>query len=106
MTGVLLCSVEQFMQCFEAPADAVQETYDRIQRSRLHKGLVVYMGSAVAHRTFDSWAMGCATPTQSELLTLATAGWNASSEAMTFPPGLPPGLGLLKFFWDMRQSER
>ena len=39
------------------------------------------------------------------LLTLATAEWHASSEAMTFTPSSPPGLGMLKFFWSMRQSE-
>jgi hypothetical protein len=105
ITGVLLCSGEQFLQCFEGPADAVQETYDRIRRSRMHKDLVVYMDSAVPVRTFDDWAMGCATPTPSELLTLATAEWNASNAASTFSPSSPPGLGMLKFFWSMRQSE-
>lgn len=105
ITGVLLCSGEQFLQCFEGPDDAVQETYDRIRRSRLHKDLVIYMDSLVAERAFDDWAMGCATPTPSELLTLATAQWNASSVAMRFSPSSPPGLGMLKFFWSMRQSE-
>jgi hypothetical protein len=105
ITGVLLCSGEQFLQCFEGPDDAVQETYDRIRRSRMHKDLVVYMDSAVPVRTFDDWAMGCATPTPSELLTLATAEWNASNAASTFSPSSPPGLGMLKFFWSMRQSE-
>ena len=105
ITGVLLCSGKQFLQCFEGLDDAVQETYDRIFRSRAHQGLVVYMDSAVLVRTFDHWAMGCATPTPSELLTLATAGWNASSDAMPFSPSSPPGLGMLKFFWSMRKSE-
>ena len=105
ISGVLLCSGEQFLQCFEGPDEAVQETYDRIIRSRLHKDLVVYMDSAVPVRTFKDWAMGCATPTPSELLTLATAEWNASSAAMAVSPSSPPGLGMLKFFWSMRQTE-
>ncbi len=105
ITGVLLCSGKQFLQCFEGHNDAVQETYDRIYRSRLHKGIVLYMDSVVPARTFDSWAMGCAMPTASELLTLATADWNASNSAMTFSPSSPPGLGMLKFFWSMRQGE-
>lgn len=105
ISGVLLCSGKQFMQCFEGPEDAVQETYDRIHRSRQHKNLVVYMDSPVPARAFDDWAMGCAMPTPSELLTLATAEWDASSAAMTFSPSSPPGLGMLKFFWSMRQSE-
>ena len=105
ISGVLLCSGTQFMQCFEGPEDSVQETYDRIHRSRLHKDLVIYMDSAVPVRTFDDWAMGCAMPTPSELLTLATAEWNASSAAMPFSPSSPPGLGMLKFFWAMRKSE-
>jgi hypothetical protein len=105
ISGVLLCSGKQFLQCFEGPDDAVQETYDRIHRSHLHKGLVVYMDSVVPHRTFDSWAMGCSTPTPSELLTLATAEWDASNAAMPFSPSSPPGLGMLKFFWSMRQTE-
>ena len=105
ITGVLLYSGKQFLQCFEGPEDAVQETYDRIYRDRLHKGLVVYMDSAVPVRSFDNWAMGCATPTNSELLTLATAEWSASNASMAFTPSSPPGLGVLKFFWTMRQSE-
>ncbi|MBC7619075.1 MAG: BLUF domain-containing protein, partial [Candidatus Saccharibacteria bacterium] len=40
ITGVLLCSGNQFLQCIEGPSDAVQETYDRICRSRQHKGVV------------------------------------------------------------------
>lgn len=105
ITGVLLCSGKQFFQCFEGPDAAVQETYDRIFRSRAHQGLVVYMDSEVPVRTFDDWAMGCATPTPSELLTLATARWNASSDAMPFTPNSPQGLGMLKFFWSMRKNE-
>lgn len=102
ITGVLLCSGHQFLQCFEGPSDAVQETYDRICRSRQHKGLVVYMDFAVAARTFEDWAMGCAMPTDSELLTLSTADWKAANSAMPFSPSAPPGLGMLKFFWAMR----
>ena len=105
ITGVLLCSGEQFMQCFEGPEDSVQETYDRIFRSRAHKGLTVYMDSAVPARAFDNWAMGCAMRTPSELLTLSTAEWNASNAKVAFSPSSPPGLGMLKFFWDMRRSE-
>ena len=105
ITGVLLCSGQQFLQCFEGAEDAVQETYDRIHRSRLHKDLVVYMDAAVPTRAFDDWAMGCARQTQSELLTLATAEWDASSAAMPFLPSSPPGLGMLKVFWSMRQNE-
>lgn len=105
ITGVLLYSGKQFLQCFEGPDDAVQETYDRIYRDRLHRDLMVYMDSAVPVRSFDEWAMGCAMPTTSELLTLATAGWNATNAAMAFTPSSPPGLGVLKFFWNTRQSE-
>ena len=105
ITGVLLCSGGQFLQCFEGPDDAVRETYERIRRSRMHKDLIVYMDSAVPVRAFDNWAMGCAMPTPSELLTLATAEWNATSDATPFSPSSPPGLGMLKFFWSMRQSE-
>lgn len=105
ITGVLLCSGKQFLQCFEGTEDAVQDTYDRIHRSRLHKDLVVYMDSTVPARAFDDWAMGCARPTQSELLTLATAEWDASSAAMPFLPSSPRGLGMLKVFWSMRQNE-
>ena len=105
ISGVLLCSGKQFLQCFEGPADAVQETYERIQRSRLHKDLFVYMDAEVPVRAFDDWAMGCATPMESELLTLATAEWSAANEARSFSPSSPPGLGMLKFFWSMRKSE-
>ena len=106
ITGVLLCSGDQFLQCFEGPNDAVQDTYDRICRSRQHKGVVTYMDFAVPVRTFEDWAMGCAMPTDSELLTLSTAEWKASNSAKPFSPSAPPGLGMLKFFWAMRSRGR
>ena len=104
ITGVLLYSGGHFMQCFEGADEEVQKTYDRIRLSRAHTGLVEYMDGPVPERAFEGWAMGCAMPSDSELLSLSGAQWRATS-ASTFSPAAPPGLQLLKVFWSMRQAE-
>lgn len=103
LTGVLLHSGANFMQCLEGAADDVGKAYDRIKRSSQHKDIVEYMDCQVARRTFGSWTMGLAKPATSELLALSTAEWSrASEQAASFES--PAGLEMLKVFWSMRQK--
>lgn len=103
VTGVLLHSGASFMQCLEGAPEDVGAAYERIQRSSQHQDIVEYMDCEVPQRTFGSWDMGLAEPTESELLALSTAQWTeATQQRSSFES--PMGLALLKVFWSMRQQ--
>jgi hypothetical protein len=95
ITGVLLYSGGNIMQCFEGPEAAVALTYARIRSSRRHRNLVELMNEPVAERSFDGWDMGLGESAGSELLDLSTARWTALAAS----PAPPPGLELLQMFW-------
>jgi len=99
ITGVLLYNDGSFMQCIEGPEAAIAQTYARIRASKRHKDIDELMNEPVPGRSFQSWDMGLARPTKSELLRLSTARWKA--QAGTARVGLPPssGLELLRFLW-------
>lgn len=105
ITGVLLHSEGNFMQCFEGPEEAVQSTYRRILASSRHKALIELMNDPILHRTFSAWEMGSATPTGSELISLSTAQWHLMNDQPSFSAASPPGLKLLKIFWRKRQGK-
>jgi hypothetical protein len=103
VTGVLLHSGANFMQCLEGAPENVGAAYERIKRSSQHQDVVEYMDCEVDKRTFGSWDMGLAEPAESELLALSTAEWSrATQQPSSFES--PMGLALLKVFWNMRQQ--
>lgn len=104
VTGVLLYSGSHFMQCFEGPDEAVQKVYARILASSKHKDVVVMMDEPITQRAFGSWLMGSAKATESELLKLSTEQWTQCNSEATFPPAMPPGLGMLQVFWGLRPT--
>jgi len=103
---VLLYSGSHFMQCFEGPDEAVQKVYARILASSKHKDMVVMMDEPITQRAFGSWLMGSAKATESELLKLSTEQWTQRNSEATFPPAMPPGLGMLQVFWGLRPTEQ
>lgn len=105
VTGVLLHSGDNFMQCFEGPEDAVQRVNQRILRSRMHTDVLEFMNLPIEKRTFSDWAMGSAMTTPSELVALSTAQWSQLNSELSFSPFTPPGLVMLQVFWSMRQSK-
>lgn len=58
VTGALLYDDGAFFQYFEGPEPEVAEVYERIKRSRLHKGLIELFHRPVEQRQFGSgtWA--------------------------------------------------
>jgi hypothetical protein len=103
VTGVLLHSGANFMQCLEGAPEDVDKAYERIKHSSQHQDIVEYMDCEVPQRTFGSWDMGLAEPADSELLALSTAEWSkATQQPSSFES--PMGLELLKVFWSMRQQ--
>jgi hypothetical protein len=99
ITGVLLHSDGRFMQCFEGPEQAVEETYARIRASRRHHNLIELSNERVRARSFSAWDMGLAEPAASMLLALATASWTSKAATGTAQQRQSPGFQLLLDFW-------
>ena len=99
ITGILLYYDGNFMQCFEGPEEAVAATYDRIRTSKRHTDVVVLLDEPVAERHFESWDMGLAHPSASELLKLSTAQWKRQASTPNESALSSPGLWLLQMFW-------
>jgi len=99
VTGVLLYNDGSFMQCLEGPESAVAQAYARIRASTRHKDIYELMNGPIHERSFQSWDMGIARPTKSELLRLSTARWkeSAGGARVSLPPA--SGLELLRFLW-------
>lgn len=57
ITGMLLYKDGQFMQVLEGTADAVTETFSRINRDPRHHNIIVLLQGAVQERRFPGWSM-------------------------------------------------
>jgi hypothetical protein len=99
ITGVLLHGDGRFMQCFEGPEQAVEETYARIRASRRHRDLIELSNERVRSRSFSAWDMGLAEPAASMLLALSTARWTSKAVTGSAQPLQSPGFQLLLEFW-------
>ncbi|TCT24237.1 BLUF domain-containing protein [Thiobaca trueperi] len=60
ITGMLLYTDGCFLQVLEGEAEAVDETYARIQADPRHFGLIELAREEIAQRSFDQWSMGFA----------------------------------------------
>jgi Sensors of blue-light using FAD len=98
VTGVLLFSGTQFMQCFEGSPESVRDVHARIMASTEHHDIRELMNGPVKQRGFSDWQMGFAQATKSELLTLWTANWERQA---LWAQGwkVPRGMELLQLFW-------
>ena len=104
VTGVLLFSDGNFMQLFEGESDAVDETYTRIRSSTRHRGLIQLFDRPIEHRSFPDWEMGFARPTNSEMLRLSTARWEAMRDEAGRTLPKPDGLSFLEHFWELNKN--
>ncbi len=62
ITGLLVhirldCHRAAFLQVLEGPRDAVERTYERIERDELHQDLTVLRRSAIEKARFRGWTM-------------------------------------------------
>ena len=102
-TGMLLYSGGTFMQCFEGSEAAVAITYERIRKSRKHKGIIELLSEPIEQRTFPSWQMGFARTSRSEVLGLSTAQWKAQVDSAGATGPTSAGMQLLLDFWARRR---
>ncbi|MEE8602127.1 BLUF domain-containing protein [Euzebya tangerina] len=58
VTGVLLHHDGRFIQALEGPAEAVHDTFSRIQRDSRHHGIVTLYVDEIDQRDFPDWRMG------------------------------------------------
>ena len=99
VTGVLLYSDGNFMQCLEGPAARLARVYETIKSDSLHYGIIDLVREPIKSREFSEWSMafrvagafGASSPTyQDELL---SERLSPSDEPMSL------SRGLLAKFW-------
>ena len=99
VTGVLLYSDGNFMQCLEGPAARLASVYETIKSDSLHFGVIDLVREPIKSREFSEWSMafrvagalGASSPThQDELL---SERLSLSGEPMSL------SRGLLAKFW-------
>jgi hypothetical protein len=99
VTGALLYSDGNFMQCLEGPTDAIDAAYARICASGRHKDVIVLLDEPISRRSFGTFEMGLARPTAVELLKLSTANWRSVATASDQSLPMSAGFELLQNFW-------
>ena len=60
LTGALICSPTHFGQVIEGPADALEETFERIQMDPRHAEVRVLYAMPIGARSFGRWGMASA----------------------------------------------
>jgi Sensors of blue-light using FAD len=103
ITGVLLYSEGNFMQCFEGAPEPMRKTYDRIRASRRHTGLIELLNEPMDTRTFPDWQLGFAQSSRSDLLLMSRARWQQMSDTPHSAAAHHHGLVLLQNFWNREQ---
>ncbi|MBY0446050.1 MAG: BLUF domain-containing protein [Burkholderiales bacterium] len=99
ITGVLLYNDGDFMQCLEGPESAVRETFNRVEASRRHTGIICLYEEKISERSFSDWDMGYAKATKSQMLALSSARWKKVVDESAGAKKDSDGLMLLKDFW-------
>lgn len=106
VTGVLLYHDGAFLQYFEGPPAAVDQVYERIRRSTLHRGLIELTREPVTHRSFGQWVMGFTRVPPSTLLQMTHASWEALAPRASDDAGPgSDGLQLLLHFWSTQSAK-
>jgi hypothetical protein len=96
VTGLLVYSDGNIMQCLEGPRDAVDSTFARLARDRRHFDVTVLVRETIPAREFPDWSMAHSTASAPEFLKLRGADWGAGPHNV--------GRELLRGFWDTRRG--
>jgi hypothetical protein len=70
VTGILLLVGRSFFQVLEGEPEPVERLYEKIQRDKRHRRVVVLIKEPVVHRDFEGWSMGLARVPSKELAKL------------------------------------
>jgi hypothetical protein len=97
ISGALLYNEGTFFQYIEGPEDHLARVYDKIKRSRQHRGLIELLTEPVSERRFPGWYMGFFKPSKSELLNLSSKVWWRAAGSVVSGPNAE-GLQLLDVF--------
>ncbi|MFM7320634.1 MAG: BLUF domain-containing protein [Armatimonadota bacterium] len=100
VTGVLLHSDGNLMQCIEGPKSSLDLVYARIRASRRHHDLLELLNGPIEERCFKGWELGYAQPTRSALIELSTVRWEETLHADHGSGRIPWGLRHLQGFWE------
>ena len=99
VTGALLLHDVTFFQYFEGAPSGVEQVYERIRKSSLHRDIHQLLDTPIGRREFARWHMGFQVSPKSLVLQLAGASWTASVPNMPSGRAASDGLQLLLDFW-------
>lgn len=101
ITGVLLFHEGNFFQYFEGPPDGVEDVYQRIRNSALHRDIFEFMRRPVIKREFPEWLMGFTHVPKSALLQLNNASWHSALVQSSARGTFSDGMTLVHNFWQV-----
>lgn len=96
VTGLLVYSDGNIMQCLEGPPEAVDSTFTRLARDPRHFDVTVLVRETVPAREFPDWSMAHSTASAPEFLNLRRADWGPGPHNV--------GRALLHGFWETRRG--
>lgn len=100
VTGVLLYNSAAFFQYFEGDAAACETVLQRVQRSSQHHSVQVLVDQALPARVFSDWTMAFSQASESQVLALGQAQWQAlAADCGTPSLSESSGIAMLKAFW-------
>ena len=77
ITGALLYNAGNFAQVLEGPLDAIEQTFEVIQRDARHSEVTVIQSGPGEERDFPEWSMAFSGSRSSEAMPQATAAFDA-----------------------------
>ena len=77
ITGALLYNAGMFAQALEGPLEAVERTFEVIQRDPRHSEVTVIQSGPTEERDFPEWSMAFTGTSVSEAMPQATAAFGA-----------------------------
>lgn len=103
ITGVLLYNDGTFFQYIEGSSGNLEKIYEKIKRSRQHRGIMELLRENIDERRFPDWYMGFFQPSRDEMLQLANEKWWNVAAGIK-KQGKSAGIHLLEIF--CRNSNR
>jgi hypothetical protein len=102
VTGVLLYADGNYAQYIEGPQPALDDVYELILSSKLHRDISTLTRGPIGAREFPGWAMAYTPADSRQLLELTVADWQTHSAV---DAAVRPGLDLLRAIWAPKLSK-
>lgn len=104
ITGLLLYSNGQFLQCIEGPEDTLRKLFAHIEVDSRHKNVKALVDETIDERNFAAWSMGYIPLDGKAFDNLLASAWQLQ-EGGGFPGKGSKGKQLLQIVWEQIAAE-